>query len=379
MKTIILLPMTMLLVFCMSCSQKKRNSTQGDVSLVTKPDNNANIPLDLKVARNIAYYVILQTYMDLAQRSEELVKEVDIFSKNPTGETFTSAQKAWRNAREPWESSEGFLFGPVESLGIDPLIDQWPIDSPGIDLFLKKGTGKIGYSSLDANLQGFHAVEYLLFGKNGARKVDDISDVGIEYLQAISQLLAKHTQRLAAAWEKNANPDDSNVPGYVVMIMNPRPDNIFYPSVKSVLAEYLNGIIGIVDEVKNGKIADPMGADISSANIMQVESQFSGNSLVDFANNIESVRAVYTGDYKGFTGPGLDEIIRIKNPLLADRVLQQIDQSISAIHFVSDNGSLPFRQAIFDNQGRRHIDEAIDQLQILFSLLDQDVRAIINQ
>ena len=46
----------------------------------------------------------------------------------PLTVAFETACNAWITAREPWEESEAFLFGPVDELGLDPNMDSWPLD-----------------------------------------------------------------------------------------------------------------------------------------------------------------------------------------------------------------------------------------------------------
>ena len=41
---------------------------------------------------------------------------------------FKAAALLWITAREPWETSEAFLFGPVADKGLDPNMDSWPLD-----------------------------------------------------------------------------------------------------------------------------------------------------------------------------------------------------------------------------------------------------------
>lgn len=42
-------------------------------------------------------------------------------------------------AREPWEKSEAFLFGPVDAMGLDPNMDSWPLDQASIIQILNSG------------------------------------------------------------------------------------------------------------------------------------------------------------------------------------------------------------------------------------------------
>jgi uncharacterized iron-regulated protein len=67
--------------------------------------------------------VVLPTYEQLAQLNAALDNTVKTFKQNPSNANFAACAEAWLVAREPWESSEAFLFGPVDELGLDPNMD----------------------------------------------------------------------------------------------------------------------------------------------------------------------------------------------------------------------------------------------------------------
>ena len=120
--------------------------------------------------------VVLPTYKDLKEKNTLLRDAVQAFSNAPSNDTFADACDAWIVAREPWEQSEAFLFGPVDALGLDPNMDSWPLDQVAIVHILNSGD----FSSLEwsegeseeqitstQEIRGFHTLELLLF-KNGA-------------------------------------------------------------------------------------------------------------------------------------------------------------------------------------------------------------------
>jgi uncharacterized iron-regulated protein len=104
--------------------------------------------------------------------------------------------------------------------------------------------------------------------------------------------------------------------------------------------EILGGMIGICDEVANGKIADPYDAHDPTL----VESQFSYNSIADFQDNMRSVEAAYTGGsaLAGTDGRGLSDWIAERDAALDARVRQEIAAAIAAIGAIPP----PFRTAI---------------------------------
>ena len=127
--------------------------------------------------------VIMPTYTDLKNKNNELYKVISKLTANPTNANFQAACDAWIVAREPWEESEAYLFGPVADLGLDPNMDSWPLDQAAIVNILNSGK----FDDLDwdgdyseeneeiANKQsvrGYHTLEFLLFKDGQARKVN---------------------------------------------------------------------------------------------------------------------------------------------------------------------------------------------------------------
>lgn len=144
--------------------------------------------------------VILPTYKDLKEKNDLLYAAVRTFHNSPSNSNFEKCAIAWMNARTPWESSEAFLFGPVKAEGLDPNMDSWPLDADGIVAILKSSkfesmswTGeyiaepeddeeaanmtaediaKAGEIAAAQNLRGFHTLEFLIFKKGQARRVN---------------------------------------------------------------------------------------------------------------------------------------------------------------------------------------------------------------
>lgn len=126
--------------------------------------------------------VALPTYKDLAAKNKALLAAVQALQKSPSNATFEAACEAWLASRQPWETSEAFLFGPVSELGLDPNMDSWPLDQDGIVQVMKEQkwssfqwTGEYDEDSeaIEAaqSLRGFHTLEYLLFKDGKARTV----------------------------------------------------------------------------------------------------------------------------------------------------------------------------------------------------------------
>ncbi|MCR5535139.1 MAG: peptidase M75 [Bacteroidaceae bacterium] len=122
--------------------------------------------------------VVLPTYANLVSTTTALRQAIVALSNNPSSAAFKNAANLWIEAREPWETSEAFLFGPVADLGLDPNMDSWPLDVDAIKGVMESGKieelikweGEYDEDNEDIeavqNVRGFHTLEFLLF-KNG--------------------------------------------------------------------------------------------------------------------------------------------------------------------------------------------------------------------
>lgn len=365
-------------------------------------NNNGRVSFNATpVINNLGDNVILPTYAALADASAELGVRVSALRANVTDGNLNAAQQAWKNTRQPWESSEGFLFGPVDAQGIDPLIDTWPLSTSDLQAFLRAGrTAPSDIRGASENVQGFHAIEYLLFG-NGVETNDrparSLAGGELDYLDSLVTVLEGHSQDLLSGWTTQYDPSNAASGPYLSQFKNPQAGGI-YVSKQAVIEELVNGIIGIIDEVGNGKMTEPLGGSIGAADTSLVESQYSWNSLTDFHNNIQSVLNVYTG-VRGFNpqqnqasagGNGLFAFVAAHDPALANQVLQAIVEGYNAIALIDGDGDvtttniqssnqIPFRQAIKDPAGRDRIQSAIQRLQAAQDLLNSRVKPLIAQ
>ena len=143
--------------------------------------NNINDDATLDpVVKQYVDVVVMPTYKELAKYNADLDTAVRAFKANPSNEAFRACATAWLVAREPWESSEAFLFGPVDELGLDPNMDSWPLDQKQIvqilqsqdfsNLNWKEGESDDKIESAQS-LRGFHTLEYLIFKNGEARTV----------------------------------------------------------------------------------------------------------------------------------------------------------------------------------------------------------------
>ena len=142
---------------------------------------NANDDEMDEIVRTYVDQVVLPTYTDLVSKTAALRQAIVALSNNPSSNAFKNAANLWIEAREPWETSEAFLFGPVADLGLDPNMDSWPLDVDAIKGVMESGKieelikweGEYDEDNEDIeavqNVRGFHTLEFLLFKDGKAR------------------------------------------------------------------------------------------------------------------------------------------------------------------------------------------------------------------
>ena len=345
---------------------------------------------------NEADNIISATYLELDTKAAALLAAVQALQAAPTEATLTAAQAAWRAARVPWESSESFLYGPVESLGVDPAIDSWPLNTADLEAFLATNPNATQAQIENAgdDVRGFHAIEFLLFGDGVAtndKPAADLTPAQLNYLIALTQALKARTAALASSWTSDFN----GAGPYAALLRNPGATNPAYQTQGGVVQELINGLITIASEVGTAKLAEPLGTSAAGADTSLVESQYSWNSLTDFHNNVQSILNVYTGK-RGFnpasdtlaaTDNGLFAFVNARDATLARTVYDQIIDSMRKIALIKGDGNpntteitgtaQPFRNQIRTEAGRALIETAIQSLGTLQTTLETNVLPLV--
>ena len=324
-------------------------------------DDEITVHKSTTIVNDFTNQVVLATYADLDQTTGDLLRLVEALKTDATDANLKKAQKAWKATRRPWEQSESFLFGPVDTNGYDPKLDSWPVNRVDLDAVLasqdKLTTAYI--ETLEDELKGFHTIEYLLFGGKNNQTVKNLDARKMEYLLASTQSLRKTASDLYKSWD----PSSGN---FAAEVTGAGSSSKAYGSQKDMLQEMVNGMVGIADEVGNGKIGDPFNEKDPTL----VESQFSYNSIRDFQDNITGIKNVYMGAYKG-AGSGLTSFVSEANPELDGKIKASIDKAITSIGAIP----YPFRDSITKN--RAAVEQAIQSVGDLQTILVGDLSMLI--
>lgn len=330
----------------------------------------------------IAGYATLvhATYSDAHDGAHELGESLDALVAEPSEASLEAAKKAWLAARTPYGQSESFRFygGPIDDEdGPEGRINAWPMDEAYVDYV--EGQPDAGiindattYPTLDeatiASLNekdgekniaaGYHAIEFLLWGQDlkadgpGARPYTDYvtgamgtaanQDRRGTYLTTTGKLLMSDLDSLLEEWA---------------------PDG---PYRKSFLAlapeEALRRILLGMGSLSGAELAgERMQVAYDTKEQEDEHSCFSDNTHEDLLNNARAIQNVYLGKYGDVDGPGLDELVRERDPALDARLQSELAASIAAIQAIPK----PFDQAILGDdsaEGRQRVADAIAAL-----------------
>ncbi len=311
---------------------------------------------------DFANTVVLATYTELDSKAGELLAAVKALAADTSQANLEKAQQAWKATRKPWEQSEAFLFGPVDTQGLDPALDSWPVDHVNLQSVLDSNDAlTVDFvSGLEDTQKGFHTIEFLLFRDGDQRKASDITDRELAYLVSTTENLKASTSQLRLAWA----PEGENFSNIVAQA---GAGSAVYPSQSAAVQEMINGMIVIADEVANGKISDPY----NESDTTLVESQFSFNSITDFQDNIRGIQNVYMGQFIN-DGQGLNDFVNSKDADLDVRFQQEVQAAIDAIGAIPD----PFRDSITVN--RSAVQVAIDAVSKVQQTLEQDILPLVQ-
>ena len=271
-------------------------------------------------------------------------------------------QAVWRNARVPWEQSEAFLFGPVSDDEHDPFLDTWPLNVTDLENIIAS-SADIATLDLRDDVQGFHALEYLLFqDKNGMTDPAAIvagfaaDERRRTYARTVVGLFARHTQELLNSWSSAG--DD-----FVHTLALAGRGSMTYDSQQAAVQELVNGMIGIADELGNVK----MGVPLNDQSTAEEESRFSNNSRRDFIDNVRSINNVYEGrfDQTDATSTGVTDFVANQDPALDAKVRMAIRDAMAAVIAIPE----PFGQSIMSH--RATVQAAVEAAQHLQATLEE--------
>ena len=325
-----------------SCNKDPQDTTE-----------EANKATKEAIVKQYLNHTVYPTYASLAEKSDLLVTNLETLKGSMTQANVDAACATFLEARHWWEMSEAFLFGAASDFGIDPHIDSWPLDEDAFNNLMASPNmiaqlandedGSVAGEQLGNALLGFHGIEYILFRDGEPRNVTDINDDMMIYIVAVSRDLRNRCFQLEVSWNADApqahkalmeelelnttvNGGDNT---YGQNMLQSGQAGSTYATFTNALEAIADGCIDIADEVGTSKIGKPhTGEDVT-----YVESPYSQKSIIDFYDNMTSVKNAYMGGMEGQRDEALSlhTYIKDNNPDLDTKALNAIENALTKI------------------------------------------------
>lgn len=332
---------------------------------------NEQEKLKKEVVENYAE-IVYANYEDVVEDAKKLQSAIHDFLENPSEALFEKAKQAWIDARPSYSQTEAYRFynGPIDDEnGWEGLINAWPLDENFIDYVIDENSGKPIYGGVvnkpedfpeitaelllqenevhgEADVKvGYHAIEFLLWGQDlytdgpGRRPYTDYltgpqatapnGERRKQYLRVVTDLLVEHLMQVRDAW----------APGSPYRSQFVAPEN-----TSTSLTNILSGL----GKLSKGELAgERMTVALENKDQEDEHSCFSDNTHEDIIYNQIGIYNVYKGIYKRvdgteIKGPGLHNLVALKDQNLANSIDQQFARTLEAARAIPP----PFDQAI---------------------------------
>lgn len=310
---------------------------------------------------------------------------------NGTDAMVSEAGDNWKAARQDWEWSEAFLFGPAGDYAIDPHTDTWPFDKTQFDKYMSKynpATDDNDAALIDdaiatgQNLTGFHAVEYLIFREGQSRKIADMTADEVYFAQSAAQDLYLSSLKLVSAWGGDVTTAEQQLldavefesKNYGEDFINAGEAGSSYQTVTLATRQIISGAQDIIGEVRDSKI----GAPATGEDINYIESPHAYNSIIDFYDNIMSCKHALYGGWTVTDKPTSTSLIGVcllvsQLKSFAEDVESKLDIALNKINSMKK----PF-VLYYTDQSAKDAMSALQDLDDALSALDGEIEKYEN-
>lgn len=328
-----------------------------------KTDNPTAAVSSKQVITDFVNTVAQPQYAQLQQTAAQLNAAVQTLNGAPTAGNMDAARTAWRNMRSVWEQCEGFLMGPVSDDNYDPNMDTWPVDYHQLDSFIGNSTsfGVDAVQALSQGLRGFHPLEFILWGKDGAATADSVTAQQKQYMLGLAADLLNSATQLNNSWLATGG-------NFRAQMLTAGEGSTRYATRRDALLAIVAGMSDICGEVGDGKIKEPYATTDSTI----TESPFSHNSMSDFTNNMKGAQNVYLCAYNGSQGASLSALVAARNIALDNKIKTRFAAAIAALNTVSGS----FERALHTE--RTQLQNAMTAILELQETLDGDLKTFVQ-
>ena len=308
---------------------------------------------------------IIPRYQTLQQQSAALRSSTQTWCdlSTPTAQDLEDLRQQWATFNSAWQAIQWLKVGEVVADNKLFRIQFWPDNNDAVsrgveNLLIEPDTVTAAIvASQNVGGQGIPALEYLLYPSDSNDSLLSASDRSkrCEVMQAITHNLQNITTSIADAWDPNGG-------NYRQALIDGSGD---FTSIQDSVEELVTNWLEHLEIVKDEKMLYPLSSG-SPGIIAITEHWRSDASLASIVANLRAFRSLYTND----EGHGFDSILSdaLEQQAIAEQMLAAIDQAIADIESIDSNFD-SYQQVLADEQGRRQLQQVIDDLRDIRDVL----------
>uniref|UniRef100_UPI00359485AA imelysin family protein n=1 Tax=Persicitalea sp. TaxID=3100273 RepID=UPI00359485AA len=269
----------------------------------------------------------------------------------PSASTLEAVKPAYKSAYLSYQAVSVAYFGPASALLLNNYLNTFPAAPGKIEKAITSGTYNFELPVVNDSIQGFPALDYLLFGPNSVEKFSDTdAPARKKYVRDVLVRMKTLAANTTTQWNG----------GYRTTFVNSLKTD-----VGSSIGFLVNQFAYEMDVLKGPRIGWPFGK-LSNGRVFADKSEgyYSGLTRELASANLTSLRKYFAGS----NGDGIaDYLVLLKKEALAKQVLTQFDVAIAAIDAIPQ----PMAESFSKNPAQ--IEEAYRQVQRLLTMIKTDV------
>lgn len=331
------------------CSEENEASPPGDA-------NNGGAGLSDTGEAVLEQWVLCATtgYEDFQKYTSDLHEAATALCGEPTEATLEAARASYHDARRTWLGLRTFAIGPeVEyPLRYGPKIDFRPPRYDDIEAVLSSSDDLLPPAETGAQLRGFPAIEWVLFGPNSAALTGD--GRACAFLLARTSDLHENASGLALSW-------DAEGADFASEILAESGTSTFDTPFEA-FSGLVNRMGYVVENMRDQDILAPLGADAESVQIDLVVSRVSQRTNEDFLDTLLGLEKLFFGTEGS---PGLNAYAKENGVNLEGEVQGALTTARATIEAVP----APYANALSAEREKvEEADAALKELQLLFQI-----------
>lgn len=297
---------------------------------------------------NYADNIIMPGYTDLNAKLQALQPAVDAFLASPSTTTQDAMEAPFKAAYLSFERISAAYFGPAAALQLNTTLNTFPCVTQKIEAGVQSGTYDLTLPVTSDSIQGFPALDYLLFASDALGKFPNTNRA--KYVQDVLTRMKTLSANTLSQWQNSYR---------AVFISSLKTD------VGSSIGFLMNQFAFEMDAMKGPRIGYPFGKQSNGIVFAdKCEAYYSGYTRDLAVENLTSLKNYFAGA----SGDGMaDYLVFLKKNQLSSDVLAQFDVALGALKAIPE----PMSSAFSNNAPL--VEEAYRQVQKLLTMIKTDV------